>query len=197
MYLRTSKVSLGGEIVIPAEFLKEMGLSADDQVAFIYEDHRLIIRKLTSGEGRMTFEEHLLYRDIKIRNEDHERIVRLFYVYAGSVTGNGRLYPDLVSRLFDVDLSDAEVRTACLNGIFDGTEPPYGNVDLYIKFSNDVRVYVYGSVPKEPSLSGTELPLSGTERGRELKDNEYVLVVLGSDLDGEITKTADRHVYIR
>jgi|GEM_PF-6972630 Regulators of stationary/sporulation gene expression len=116
MYLRTSKVTEGGEVVIPAEFLDKMELSVDDQVAFIYKNNRLIVRKLTAGEGQMTFEEYLSYRDVNIKNEVHERIVKLFYGFAGSVTGDSRLYPNLISGLFDIDLSFAEVKTACFNG---------------------------------------------------------------------------------
>jgi hypothetical protein len=160
-----------------------MKLSADDYVAFIYENNRLILRKLTVGEGQMTFDEHLLYRDINIKNENHERIVKLFYVYAGSVTGNSRLYPDLISRLLDIDLSSASVQTACLNGIFDGTAPPYIDVDLYIKFYNDIRVYVYGSIPNEPL--------------REIEENEHILIVLSNDIiNGNIERKSNRHTYI-
>jgi AbrB family looped-hinge helix DNA binding protein len=182
MYFRTSKVTSDGQIIIPVEFQEKMKLSADDYVAFIYENNRLILRKLTTGEGQMTFDEHLLYRDIKIKNENHERIVKLFYGYAGSVTGNSRLYPDLISNLLNIDLSSAHVQTACLNGVLDGTEPPYNDVDLYIKFNNDVRVYVYGVIPNEPI--------------RKVKDNEYVLIVLADNLNGQANRKPNKHVYL-
>lgn len=182
MYLRTSKVTSDGQITIPAEFQEKMGLTPNNYLAFIYENNRLILRKLTTGEGQMTFEEHLLYRDVNIKNENHERIVKLFYVYAGSVTGNSRLYPDLMSRLLDIGLSSANVQTACLNGIFDGTEPPYNDVDLYIKFNNDIRVYVYGSIRNE--------------KIREIEENEYILIVLTNDINGHIERKPNRHIYI-
>lgn len=183
MYLRTSKVTSDGQIIIPVEFQEKMGLIIGDYVAFVYENNRLILRKLTTGKGQMTFDEHLIYRDIKIKNENHERIVKLFYIYAGSVTGNSRLYPDLMSRLLDVDLSSASVQTACLNGIFDGIKPPYNDVDLYIKFDNDIRVYVYGSIHNEQL--------------REIEENEYILIVLANDINGHIERKSNRHVYIR
>lgn len=182
MYLRTSKITSDGQITIPLEFQEKMGLTIGDYVAFVYENNRLILRKLTTGYGKMTFDEHLLYRDIKIKNENHERIVKLFYIYSASVTGNSRLYPDLMSRLLDVDLSSSSVKTACLNGIFDGTKPPYNDVDLYIKFNNDIRVYVYGSIRNE--------------KLRTIEENEYILIVLANDINGLIERKPNRHIYI-
>jgi hypothetical protein len=75
--------------------------------------------------------------------------------------------------LLDIDLSSVYVKTACFNDIFDGTEPPYEGVDLYIRFSNDIRVYVYGSEPKE--------------RQKELDEHEYVLIILADSLNNQQT----------
>lgn len=109
----------------------------------------------------MTFEEFLVFRDVKIKNSNHERIVRLFFGYAASVTGDNRLLPNLLGQLLNIDLSETTVPTGCFNGI---------------------HVYIYGSIPYK------EL--------KELKDNEYVLIVLSDDLNGSIERKANRHIYI-
>jgi len=67
----------------------------------------------------LNFNEFLLFRDVKVKNFNHERIVALFYVYLESVTGNERLLPDTLGRILDIDLSTTLVSTACFNGIFD------------------------------------------------------------------------------
>lgn len=129
----------------------------------------------------MTFEEFLAFRDVKIKNSDHERIVRLFFPYMESVTGNGRLLPDLIGLLLDIDLSSAAAKTGCFNGVSDGAEPPCNGVDLYLAFDNGIRVYVYGSIPEREC--------------RKPGDYEYVLFVLGGGINGAIQKP-DTHVYI-
>jgi len=53
----------------------------------------------------MTFEEFLVFRDVEIKNSNHERIVRLFFGYAASGTGNKRLLPDLFGQLLYDELS--------------------------------------------------------------------------------------------
>jgi len=93
----------------------------------------------------MTFDEFLLFRNVIVRDGNHEKIIRLFYGYMQSVTGNERLLPNIIGELLNIDLSSVTAKTACLNGIFDGNEPLYDNVDLYIKFDNDIIVYVFGS----------------------------------------------------
>ena len=130
----------------------------------------------------MTFEEFLMFRDVKIKNSNHERIVRLFFCYSASVTGNKRLLPDLLGQLLNIDLSDTTVSTGCFNGVFDGTEPPYKDIDFYVRLQNGISVYAYGSIPYK------EL--------KELKNNEYVLIVLSDDLNGNIERKANRHIYI-
>jgi len=182
MFIRTSKVTSDGQITIPAEYLEKMNLSADDHVAFIFEDNRLILRKLTSGEGQMTYDEFILYRDTQIRSKSHEKITRLFYTYLGSVTGNSQTFTDLFSYLLNVDFPPETTQSACFNGIFDRTEPPYDNVDLYVKFSNDICVYVYGAALGE--------------QVREMKENEYAIIVLSENLGSSVERKADRHIYI-
>ncbi|MEA5038873.1 MAG: hypothetical protein VB086_03450 [Clostridiaceae bacterium] len=131
----------------------------------------------------MTFEEFLAFRDVKIKNPGHERIVRLFFPYLGSVSGDDRRLPNLIGRLLGSDLSSARAETGCFNGIPDGAESPYPNVDLFMRFDNGVRVYVYGSA-------------SDRER-RVLKANEYVLFVLRDDLcGGRIKREAGRHIWL-
>jgi hypothetical protein len=129
----------------------------------------------------MTFEEFLVFRDVKIKNPNHERIVRLFFEYLESVTGNKRLLPNLLGQLLNIDLSDTTVPTGCFNGIFDGTESLSQEVDFYIRCQNGIRIYVYGSIPNEE---------------KELKYNEYVLIVLSDDLKGNIERKANRYIYI-
>jgi len=86
----------------------------------------------------MTYDEFLVFRDVKIKNVHHKRIVKLFFSYLESVTGNKRLLPDLIGQLFNIDLSSATVLAGCFNGISDGTKPPYDDVDFYIRLSNDI-----------------------------------------------------------
>ena len=58
----------------------------------------------------------------------------------------GTLYGvyDFLEKYIGVNLSGVSVVTACFNGVNDGTIPPCDNVDLYIKLSNGVKVFVYG-----------------------------------------------------
>jgi hypothetical protein len=130
----------------------------------------------------MTFEEFLVFRDVKIKNSNHERIVKLFFGYIASVTGDKRLLPDFLGQLLGMDLSDTTVATGCFNGIFEGVEPPYEGVDFYVRLLNGVRVYVYGSIPYK--------------KLKELKDNEYVLIMLTDDFNSNIERKANRHIFI-
>ena len=131
----------------------------------------------------MSFDEFITFRDVKIKNRDHERVAKAFYVYLSSVTGNPRLLPSEFGRILNIDTSSLALSTGCFNGTFDDTTPPYTNVDFYIKLSNDIRIFVYGSVPSD-SLKG-------------LRDNEYVVFMLSNDSNGVIERNIDRHIYIR
>jgi len=170
MWINGAEVMPDGRITLPADICNKMELAIGDHIALIYDNKRIIMRKATSGVGIMTFEEFLIYRDVKIKNFNHERIVRAFYVYLESVTGNSRLLPDLVGRLIDSNTSSLTVKTGCFNGIFDGTKPPYDDVDFYIKLSNDLCLFIYGSVPLKPLI--------------ELSNNEYALFMLSNDING-------------
>lgn len=94
----------------------------------------------------MTFDEFLAFRDVKIKNEGHERIVRLFFPYMESVSGDARLLPDLLGRIIGADTSATAVPSACVNDISDGTEPPYPDVDFYARLGDGTRIFVYHSV---------------------------------------------------
>lgn len=130
----------------------------------------------------MTFEDFLDFRDVIIKNEDHKKIAQLFFPYFYSVTGNRRLLPDLVAKILDIDLSNTVTKTACLNGIHDGSTAPYDDVDLYIRFDNDIRVFVYG---KEP-----------INKISNLRENEYILCILTDNLKGKTVEKTERYYCI-
>lgn len=182
MYLKTAKILPDGKIILPADIQENMKLSAGDNVALIYDNGRVILRKLTSGDGMMTFEEFLIYRNVAVKNSDHKRIIKMFYKYSGSVSGNNRLLPDIIGRLLNIDTSSYIVSTSCFNGIFDSTEPPYEGVDLYVRFNNDIRIFIYGSIPLSPL--------------KELKDNEYVIFILSDNINGNIERKANGYIYL-
>ena len=129
----------------------------------------------------MILEEFIKQRDIKVRNDEHLRVVKCFYPYLRSVSGDEHLLPSVLEKILGIDLTDVSVITACFNGVNDGRKPPYDNVDLYIKLSNDIKVFVYGR--KQETLT-------------DLKENEYVLYLLASDLTGNITQTKNHHFFI-
>jgi len=134
------------------------------------------------GKIMMSFEEFLIFRDVNIKNPDHERIARLFHPYLYSVTGDKRLLPDLIGQLLDIDLSDTVTRTACLNEIFDGTDDPYEDVDLYVRFQNDIRVFIYGNHRHKTNT--------------QLGEKEYVIFLEADTLTGKIQR-ANKHIHIR
>ena len=108
----------------------------------------------------MEFDEFIKLRDIKIRDNEHLKVIKRFYPYLRSVSGDEQLLPSLIGNILGVDLSNVTVETACFNGVNDGSRPPYVNVDLYIKFNNGIKVFVYGK--KQKNLV-------------ELKEKEYVI----------------------
>ena len=131
----------------------------------------------------MTFDEFISFRNVEIKNKDHERIVKTFYVYLSSVTGDYRMLPNEIGRILNIDFSSSTIETGCFNGIFDGTDSPYDDVDFYIKSSNGICVFVYSKIPPEPL--------------KELKENEYVIFMLSDDSNGAIERNSDSHIYIR
>ena len=129
----------------------------------------------------MILEEFIKQRDIKVRNDEHLRGVKCFYPYLRSVSGDEHLLPSVLEKKLGIDLTDVSVVTACFNGVNDGNRPPYDNVDLYIKFNNGIKVFVYGR--KQEHIA-------------ELKENEYVICLLASDISVNITQTSNHHIFI-
>jgi hypothetical protein len=142
-----------------------------------------LLDKLTLKVPFLTYDELVAACDIKIRDENHERIIKMFFSYSRRVSGKNGLWVDVISKILDIDFSDITMTTGCFNGVNDGTEPPYGNPDCYIKMSNGTRVYIYGAV------QDGEL--------KQLKDNEYVLFVLSDIVTDDIERRTDRHIYMR
>lgn len=126
----------------------------------------------------MTLEQFIKQRDIKVRNDEHLRVIKYFYSYLRSVSGDEHLLPSALGKILGIDLTDVSIVTACFNGVNDGSKPPYDNVDLYIKLNNDIKVFVYGKKQ---------------EIFIDLKENEYAIFLLSSDLSGNITHTNKIH----
>ena len=131
---------------------------------------------------QMEFDEFIKLRDIKIRDNEHLRVIKCFYPYLRSVSGDEQLLPSLIGNILGVDLSNVTVETACFNGVNDGSDPPYVNIDLYIKFNNDIKVFVYGRKLEHPY---------------ELKENEYVIFLLADEIISEIAKAESHHIFIK
>lgn len=129
----------------------------------------------------MILEEFIKQRDIKVRDDDHLMVVKCFYPYLRSISCDERLLPSVLEKILGIDLIDISVITACFNGVNDGSQPPYNNVDLYIKLNNDIKVFVYGRKP---------------EHLAELKENEYAIFFLSNDLTGNIIQTENHHIFI-
>lgn len=129
----------------------------------------------------MILEKFIKQRDIKVRNDEHLRVIKCFYSYLRSVSGNERLLPSVLEKLLGIDLTTVSVATACFNGVNDGSKPPYDNVDLYIKLNNDIKVFVHGKKQK---------------RLTDLKENEYVIFFLSNDLSGNVTYLENNQIIV-
>lgn len=129
----------------------------------------------------MEFDEFIKFRNIKIRDNEHLKVVKCFYPYLCSVSGDERLLPSLLKNILGVDLSNVTVETACFNDVNDGSQPPYDNVDLYIKFSNNIKIFVFGRQ---------------NECVLELKENEYVICLLTDKITNNINHTDNHHICI-
>ncbi len=125
--------------------------------------------------------EFIKLRKIEVRDSVQLRVINCFYPYLRSVSCDERLLPSMIENILGFDLTDISVVTACFNGVHDGSQPPYDNPDLFIKLSNDVKVFVYGR--KQEYLT-------------ELKENEYVIFILTINLRGNITQTENHHILI-
>ena len=129
----------------------------------------------------MILEEFIKQRDIKVRNDEHLRVFKCFYLYLRSISDDERLLPSVLGKLLGIDLTDVSIVTACFNGVNDGSKPPYDNVDLYIKLNNDIKVFVYGRKQ---------------ERLTDLKENEYVIFFISTDMSDSITRSENNHIII-
>jgi len=182
MDLKISKVAENGSIVLPDEIRKNLSITSGDSIALIYESNRVIIRKLTSGNGKMTVDEFILFRDIIIKKDNHKRVVKVFYGYLSSVTGDSRLLINKIGKIINIDVSALSLDKGCFNGIFDDTVPPYNDVDFYVRLSNGICVFVYGGIPQNPL--------------KELKEYEYVIFLLSDDLGNKIERT-NNYIFFR
>lgn len=129
----------------------------------------------------MTFDEFIKLRNVSIRNNDHLKVVKCFYPYLRSVSGDEHLLPSLLKNILGINFFHVSVVTACFNGVNDGSQLPYDDVDLYIKLNNDIRVFVYGR-QREYLVS--------------LKENEYVICLLADEITSNINRTEDHHIFI-
>ena len=129
----------------------------------------------------MELNEFIKLKNIIVRDNVHLRVIKCFYPYLRSVSGDEHLLPSVLGKLLGIDLTDVSVITACFNGVNDDSQLPYDNVDLYIKLNNDIKVFVYGR--KQEHLT-------------ELKENEYVIYLLSSDISDNITQTSNHHIFI-
>lgn len=129
----------------------------------------------------MTLDEFIEFRNTQIKNNDHKRIVKLFYPYLKSVTGDPSLLPVLIGKIIDMDLSGALAVTGCFNGINDNSTAPYDDVDFYIKLDNGIRIFVYGRVIKETV---------------SLNENEYVIFCTSDEIPDSVYKRENHHIYL-
>lgn len=129
----------------------------------------------------MKFDEFVNLRDIKIRDNEHLKIIKCFYPYLRSVSGDEQLLPSLIGNILGIDLSNVTVETACFNGVNDGSQPPSDNVDLYIKLSNNTKIYIYG-IQNECVI--------------DLKENEHVIFLRSDKITNNIIRTENRNIFI-
>ena len=120
-------------------------------------------------------------KDIKVRDNEHLRVIKCFYPYLRSVSGDECLLPSVLEKILGIDLIDVSVVTACFNGVNDGSQSPNDNVDLYIKLNNNIKIFVYGR--KQEHLT-------------ELKENEYVIFFISNNLSGNITCIENNQIIV-
>ena len=129
----------------------------------------------------MTLEEFVKQRDVKVRDTEHLKVIKCFYPYLRSVSGDKRLLTENLEKILGISLSGVSVVTACFNGVNDNSQPPYDNVDLYIKLSNNIKVYIYGR---------------NQEHIVELKENEYVICLVAGAVTPTIRQNVNRYFFI-
>lgn len=129
----------------------------------------------------MELDKFIQERDVKVRDTEHLKVIKCFYPYLRSVSGDERLLTANLEKILGVSLSGVSVVTACFNGVNDNSQPPYDNVALYIKLSNNIKVYVYGG---------------NQEHLVELKENEYVICLIADEITNDIKRNGNHHVFI-
>ena len=129
----------------------------------------------------MELDKFIQERDVKVRDTEHLKVIKYFYPYLRSVSGDERLLPANLEKILGVSLSGVSVVTACFNGVNDNSQPPYDNVDLYIKLNNDIKVFVYGR---------------NQEDVVELKENEYVICLVAGAVTPTIRQNVNRYFFI-
>jgi hypothetical protein len=142
-----------------------------------------LIDILTLKVPLMTCDELIAACGIRIRDDNHYRVTRIFCSYCSRVSGKSGLWAEVMCKILGIDFSGITMTTGCFNGVNDGTEPPYGNLDCYIKMSDGTKIYIYGAV------QDGEL--------KHLKDNEYVLFALSDTITDNIERRTDRHMFMR
>lgn len=129
----------------------------------------------------MELDKFIQERDVKVRDTEHLKVIKYFYPYLRSVSGDESLLPAKLEKILNVSLSGVSVVTACFNGVNDNSQPPYDNVDLYIKLSNNIKVYIYGR---------------NQEHIVELKENEYVICLVADEKTNDIKRNENHHIFI-
>ncbi len=144
----------------------------------------LQVRKISITKTPMSYDEFLSFRNVTIRDRNHERIVRMFYPFLTSVCGVPEALSKIMGMILSVDFSKTSIATGCFNCNPEGNAAPYKiTPDLYCRWDNNVQLYIYGAVPECELMA--------------LKDNEYVLFVLSDIITTDIVRTAGRYVYMR
>ena len=129
----------------------------------------------------MELDKFIQERDVKVRDTEHLKVIKCFYPYLRSVSGDERLLTENLEKILGISLSGVSVVTACFNGVNDNSQPPYDNVDLYIKLSNNIKVYIYGR---------------NQEHIVELKENEYVICLVAGAVTPTIRQNVNRYFFI-
>ena len=129
----------------------------------------------------ITLDEFISFKDVQIKDQEHKKVIKLFYQYLQSVSGSNRSLPSIIGHILGLDLTSETVLTGCFNGVNDGTTPPYDSVDFYIKLSNNIKVYVYG---KEFNDSA------------KLNESEYVVFAIAEEISDNIIMKENRHIYL-
>lgn len=65
--------------------------------------------------------EFIKHKDIEVRDNEHLRVIKCFYPYLRSVSGDEHLLPSALEKILGIDLTDVSVVTACFNGVNDGS----------------------------------------------------------------------------